>query len=328
MVSRIVKIVIAVVVTLLCVASMGVLAMRDTSRRPEYCKTCHAVEPYYETWAKGDLLARQHALAAVPCQTCHPQDMQTTLQENVTNLQAGNSVAIVDVAWTNEQCLACHGDEKTLAERTQNLDPNPHASPHVGAKLDCSQCHKMHKPSEDPCTQCHPAKAATPGWTKATQTLKIQVWSPDTDCATCHTMTPYANSLKDTNLLASAHAKQGLACKDCHTDQQALQQAHEKAVPGQEVKPLQVDNQVCFGCHVTNQHTNWEQVIQRTADYVIDGKKINPHNPHPAGADVEELQCFVCHSMHEQSPLITGCYGCHHVQDFRKCGECHAEYLK
>lgn len=322
--SRVVKIVAAVIVTLLCMAGVGMLAMRDASRRPEYCKTCHVVEPYYQTWASGDLLARSHALAAVPCQRCHPQDLRTILQENVTNLQGGNTIRIASVAWTDQECLSCHGDQAALVESTKNLDPNPHASPHPGAKLDCSRCHRMHEPSEYPCIQCHAAVKTGPGWTtKVSQTLDIQIWSPDMECTVCHTMAPYVDSLENPNLLAYTHAQQGLKCQDCHTDAAALQQAHEKAVPGEPVKPLRVSMDTCLGCHAANQHTSWDQVIARTQDYVIDGKNINPHAPHPESAGVAQTKCSECHMMHQESPLLNGCYTCHHMGTVESCGACH-----
>ena len=46
--------------------------------------------------------------------------------------------------------------EKTLAEKTKNLEPNPHKS-HLGA-VNCVECHKADKPSKQPelmCNSCH-----------------------------------------------------------------------------------------------------------------------------------------------------------------------------
>ena len=50
-------------------------------------------------------------------------------------------------------CQGCHGDYKSLGEKTEKVDPNPHRS-HLGS-LDCSSCHHSHKPSEDHCAGCH-----------------------------------------------------------------------------------------------------------------------------------------------------------------------------
>ncbi len=321
---RILKIVVAVVVGLLCVASMAVLAMRDTSRRPEYCKTCHVVQPYYETWASGDLLAAKHAQTGIRCQSCHPQRTLDVLRENVTNLQSGDTVKITNVAWTDEQCLSCHGDEATLVERTKNLDPNPHAMPHQGADLQCTECHKMHEPSQDLCIQCHTDVKTGPGWTtEVTQKLDITVWSPDMDCATCHSMSKQAQSLQDPNMLAYTHSQQGVKCVDCHTDQTALQQAHDNAVAGKPIKAVKINMDVCFGCHIANQHTSYDQIIERTKDYAVDQQNINPHNPHLPEAQLAQLECTMCHTVHEPAPLINACYGCHHERNFEPCSSCH-----
>jgi cytochrome c nitrite reductase small subunit len=322
---RVVKIVVAVVVTLLCVATMGVLAMRDASRRPEYCNTCHVVQPYYETWVEGDLLAHEHQRAGIPCQSCHPQDMQALLREQQVNLQAGSTVMIVDSAWADDECLACHVDVATLAERTQGLDPNPHASPHLG-EVECVQCHKMHKTSEYACAECHEGVELGPGWTaEVTQPLNIQVWAPDMDCAVCHSMASYVESLEDSNLLAYAHAQERLECEDCH-EQDAIRQKHEEIVPGQRMMPLKVEDEFCFDCHVNNEHTSYDQIIERTKDYTVDGQLVNPHDPH-AGAEgvVEQSNCRECHQMHEESPLIKYCYGCHHSGTLESCSTCHDE---
>ena len=97
------------------------------------------------------------------------------------------------------------------------------------------------------------------------------------DCTTCHSMEPYVQSLEDSNLLAYTHVQEGLECEDCH-EQEAIRQTHEEIVPGTRVRPLRVANEFCFDCHVDNEHTSYEQVIERTMDYTVDGQQINdPH---------------------------------------------------
>jgi hypothetical protein len=135
-------------------------------------------------------------------------------------------------------------------------------------------------------------------------------------------MVPYIDSLADTSLLAYVHAQEGLECLDCH-EVEGLKQVHEEAVPGKPIKALRVKMDVCFDCHVANEHTSYEQVIGRTTDYVIDGQNINPHDPHPDTAEVGEIECYTCHKMHKESPLIDGCYSCHHERTFESCSKCH-----
>ncbi|RYA23505.1 cytochrome c3 family protein [Malaciobacter halophilus] len=57
---------------------------------------------------------------------------------------------------TTKDCLECHKDYKTLAERTEYLgyDDNIHASPHY-PKMDCNLCHSSHKESQNYCVMCH-----------------------------------------------------------------------------------------------------------------------------------------------------------------------------
>lgn len=152
---KVVKIVVAVLVSVLAVGTMGMLALRDASRRPEFCNACHIVEPFYRSWASGDLLAHAHQQVGIRCQTCHPQRTTDVLRRVVTNVKEGDYVVLVDEKASNEECLICHGDYATLAERTKDLDPNPHAS-HLGEEQ-CHQCHRMHRPSPlmNYCQGCH-----------------------------------------------------------------------------------------------------------------------------------------------------------------------------
>jgi hypothetical protein len=133
--------------------------------------------------------------------------------------------------------------------------------------------------------------------------------------------------LKDTNSLAYVHAQQGLECLDCHADQEELQQVHEQAVPGRPVRHLTVGMEFCFDCHVDNPHTSYEEIIDLTSDYVIDGQNINPHDPHPGSEVVGQIECYTCHKMHGGSPLVNGCYNsaCHHQLNFVSCSVCHLD---
>ena len=89
----------------------------------------------YFSWAEQKmLLGDKHKEMGIQCESCH--------KENPPQNEVPRAV-----------CQGCHGDYKTLAEKTQKVDPNPHRS-HEG-NLDCSVCHRCHKPSEDHCGSCH-----------------------------------------------------------------------------------------------------------------------------------------------------------------------------
>lgn len=59
-----------------------------------------------------------------------------------------------ETGWaTKGQCLQCHQSYDALAEKTKNLEPNPHKS-HLGA-VNCVECHKADKPSKQPELMCN-----------------------------------------------------------------------------------------------------------------------------------------------------------------------------
>lgn len=55
---------------------------------------------------------------------------------------------------TKSQCLVCHGPYEKLAQKTQNLSPNPHNS-HLG-QVNCEDCHIADATKTNlMCNQCH-----------------------------------------------------------------------------------------------------------------------------------------------------------------------------
>ncbi|MDY7080379.1 MAG: ammonia-forming cytochrome c nitrite reductase subunit c552 [Chloroflexota bacterium] len=154
-------------------------------------------------------------------------------------------------------------------------------------------------------------------------------------CGTCHEMEPYVESLNQPASSAGKHAAEGMVCLDCH-EPTIEQQVHELVVHVQgdfrvPLKQRKFENEFCFDCHLPNEHTSYEQVIERTQDYIIDGENVNPHDPHAdvEGAEQERRECYVCHEIHGEGespePDITYCYGCHHSRTFVSCNECHRE---
>ncbi len=87
------------------------------------------------TWAENkSFLADKHRNRGIPCNGCH--------EENPPGKEP-----------SFQKCLACHGDYSSVAQLTEKLKVNPHAS-HDG-DLSCNLCHHAHKKSEDYCIKCH-----------------------------------------------------------------------------------------------------------------------------------------------------------------------------
>jgi len=320
-------VIIGVLLGVVVVGGVGAIGLWKYHELPQFCATCHIMDPYLESWQSSDYGAAAHAEADVACLDCHEPTVQQQVDELVVYTQGDFTVPLEERQFETQFCFDCHlpnehtGYEEVI-QRTEGLELNPHDS-HLG-EMDCDICHKTHRVSEDYCAQCHGAVATGPGWmTEVTRTAEIDVWDPEMDCSVCHVMVPYVESLEDTDLLAYAHAQEGLECLDCH-EVEAVEQVHEEAVAGAPIKPRTVEMAACFDCHAANEHTSYEQVIERTKDYVIDDQNINPHDPH-AGLEEPPIECRYCHQMHRESPLINGCYSCHHEGTFESCSSsaCH-----
>jgi hypothetical protein len=79
-------------------------------------------------------LADRHGTRGVKCENCHTS---MPPQKNITE----------------GTCIACHGSYKKIAEKTEELDVNPHDS-HQG-EVPCTRCHSGHKKSVLFCNGCH-----------------------------------------------------------------------------------------------------------------------------------------------------------------------------
>jgi cytochrome c nitrite reductase small subunit len=284
------------------------------------CAYCHV--SYTESMQGATLLAYGHAQEELVCLDCH----ELAELEQVHEEAKADITEVKQLEVSNELCFGCHvttehTSYEAIIELTKDYTINPHDS-HYG-EMECSICHKVHKASEDFCAQCHDPVATAMGWITATQVLEW--WEPDMDCAYCHVMASYTDSLQDATLLAYTHAQEGLVCLDCH-EQAVLEQVHEEAKSGApRLKGRRFSKEFCFDCHVPNEHTSYEEVIERTKDYSIDDEKINPHDPHAGveGSEQEQFECYGCHKMHKESPGINYCYGCHMSGTFESCSVCH-----
>lgn len=78
-----------------------------------------------------------HAKASVGCVDCHGTKKPTAPATAAT-------------------CLGCHGPSDELVKKTAEVKPeNPHTSPHWGTSMECSVCHRQHRPTVNWCASCH-----------------------------------------------------------------------------------------------------------------------------------------------------------------------------
>jgi hypothetical protein len=121
------------------------------------------MDRYVASTAQTTRLAYVHAQAGVTCQACHPQSTGQVLAEFVKSATGSYPTPLAPIKFETAACLQCHGTYAQLAQRTANLERNPHDS-HQG-QLDCRTCHRVHTDSVYYCGQCHGA-ATLPrvGW--------------------------------------------------------------------------------------------------------------------------------------------------------------------
>jgi cytochrome c nitrite reductase small subunit len=307
--SRKRNIVIAVLLAVVVIGGVGAVAFWEYHERPEFCATCHIMEPYLASWQASDYGAYEHAIEGVTCLECHVPTVEQQVHELVVYMQGDYGIPLEEMQVSDGFCYDCHLEDEhasleEVVQRTADRELNPHES-HLIGEIDCDTCHNMHQASEDYCADCHGPVATGPGWTTPVSlTAEIDVWEPDMDCAVCHVMVPYMESLEDVNLLAYTHVQEGLECLDCHNGVEAVKQVHEEAVAGEPIPERKVEMEFCFDCHFDNEHTSYEQIVELTAD-LEEEVGANPHDSHYG-----QMECRLCHKMHKES------------EDY--CAQCHA----
>jgi hypothetical protein len=154
-------------------------------------------------------------------------------------------------------------------------------------------------------------------------TLQVAAWSYDTECSSCH-----ANH-DGTTAFAVQHA--GFECKNCHSDEKALQGVHAdptKLPTIAKLRKTKIDNSYCLSCH-----TSKEELATKTANLTIltdeNGTLENPHQLPDTEKHNQNIHCGSCHNMHngtppeEQAPEL--CLSCHHMNVYMGCVECHED---
>ena len=130
----------------ICLIVAGALAM------PVHCEPLDCARAY---------LCNRHHKDGVTCSACHrdAQDLPG----------AGNRSKGMTQSVDSGVCVGCHGNFDTLCQATSGLSINPHASPHHGLMLECTQCHKVHRLSDNFCIRCHDTQTTEPGWQSNSQ---------------------------------------------------------------------------------------------------------------------------------------------------------------
>jgi len=307
----------------------------EFSTSPQFCKSCHIMKPYYNSWK-----ASKHN--KVPCVDCHypPAGPRTYLWmkfqamsqvvKYVTRTYSSRPFAEVD----DSACLreGCHSkrlvEGKLTFARGIKFDHRPHLTePRRGRQLRCASCHsqimvgKHLEVTLDTCYLCH--------FKGMRGSRKLE---PIGGCVSCHELP--TKEFKIGNI-KYAHkdfvTEHGIECQNCHLD----------VIQGEGNAP----KDRCYSCH------NQPERLEKYTDIpFIHENHITKHSiacfhchtemTHSVKtvANTQKLDCAMCHvDMHSgqkdmyegrggegvgemPSPMRlahVGCLGCHIIEEHR-----------
>lgn len=148
-------------------------------------------------------------------------------------------------------------------------------------------------------------------------------WSPESDCATCHTNE--GETMGAIPCTAGGEAE----CITCHADTASLESVHANATATakmpKKLKKTEVSAEACETCHGSTADLA-AQTADSTAFTDSKGTVVNPHAL-PENDKHANIVCTDCHNPHAGTPQETGpkaCATCHHAGVY-ECGTCHEE---
>jgi nitrate/TMAO reductase-like tetraheme cytochrome c subunit len=136
----------------IALASMAIIHQSDTN--PEFCSTCHIMEPYVESYLTSHTMDNVHARAGVQCKECHSDyDIPAEIESGIKFITGNYDKSMPQRKFDDEVCTQCHISMEYMAQQTDYLRRNPHAS--HWPDLKCRSCHLSHDEQVDYCSECH-----------------------------------------------------------------------------------------------------------------------------------------------------------------------------
>jgi len=205
-----------VVALLISVGGGGTYVAMEVTTRPKFCRSCHIMEPYYDSWA-----ASSHKNVA--CVECHyePGLLETfegkfkalsQLAKYVTATQGTKPWAEV----SDYSCMrsGCHSQRLLEGEINFGRIKFDHRQHLIGMergkKLRCTSCHSQIVQGShltvttSSCILCH--------FKQSSRTKPIN------DCNTCHGPPPEEIKVGDFTFRHGDYIARGVSCDSCHGD--------------------------------------------------------------------------------------------------------------
>lgn len=259
------------------------------SSTPEFCKSCHIMDPYYDSWARS-------AHGEIVCTACHFEPgLMGTLQgkfQALTQLTKYITLTAGTRPWAHvadASCTQCHSLPDLVGPLDFGgiaFDHGPHLAQVSGMQLRCVTCHshvlidEHFAVQKDVCFTCHfmPTAGGAP--------------SPRTaNCGLCHGPPQGELEVAGASFVHAEWLANGVECRACHAD----------TISGSGA----VLAQHCKSCHAQP-----ELLAQ------ID----SPERMHRIHVTDHKVECFECHIEieHGLSPGVAA-----HARSAGECGACH-----
>lgn len=141
-----------------CISFCSLAIMSSVSAKPSFCASCHNMQPEYDSYRQGNLLAKKHADADVTCHDCHEPSLAQQMDEGFKFVTGNYEEPMPKYGFSNEQCLKCHDFNDVKQATAFYGEANPHASVHAEGNEppQCEDCHSVHHlQSTKKCNTCH-----------------------------------------------------------------------------------------------------------------------------------------------------------------------------
>jgi nitrate/TMAO reductase-like tetraheme cytochrome c subunit len=296
-----------VLLMLFLVGTIGGASFLEYSMQPDFCRSCHLMEPYYQAWHSS-------SHKNVPCTDCH---FEPGLENTIYGKFQASSQAVKYITKTygskphaevrDVSCMRSGCHEKRLLEGKVNwtvksvtgqnvtirFDHRPHLTEtRRGQQLRCVSCHSQIVQGEhlvvtlDTCFLCH---------FKGKQTGRDE--NVIGGCKGCHDAPKEEIRLATGMFKHSDYLSRGVTCENCHSD----------SIKGDGAVP----KQTCWNCH------NQQSQIERYGDTRF---------LHEAHVNQHKVECSSCHIKIEHN-LTAGAIatGDHANLDSATCGSCHEQ---
>ena len=289
----------------------GGAAFTEYSMQPNFCRSCHVMEPYYQAW-------HESSHKDIPCGDCH---FEPGWRNTIKGKWQATSQAVKFITGTygskphaevrDASCLRSGCHERRLLEgdvawpvptqRGQEVTIRFDHTPHLetlrrGKTLRCVSCHSQMVQGQhivvtlDTCFLCH-FKGLKHG--RDDETLG--------GCGSCHDA-PKEEIRLPTGLFDHAdYLERGVLCENCHSD----------SVSGDGAVP----RQLCWNCHNKPHH------LARYGDTQF------IHQTHVTSHKVECASCHIqiVHHLTAAAPSTTGVAPGHMLDNKGACGQCHEQ---